>query len=325
MTTNDSSTELTLPLIQAAHRRIADKIRRTPVITSSTLDRAAEGRLFFKAENFQSCGAFKARGATNAVFALDDAAARRGVVTHSSGNHAAALARAADIRGIPAYIVMPDNAPAAKRASVLRYGGKIIDCAPTLAAREAEASRVVASTRGVFIHPYNDLAVMAGQGTAAVELLEDVPDLDLILCPVGGGGLLSGVAVAAKAIRPQIEVIAVEPAGADDAYRSIQAGRIILAENPQTIADGLRTSLGDKTFPEIQRHVNSIVTVPDEAISRAMRHVWEVLKLVIEPSAAVAYAAILEGVVNVRGRRTGIMLTGGNLDLNALPWAATET
>ena len=321
MTPIDPAVALTLPMIEAAHRRIADRIRRTPMLTSGVLDGEAQAQLFFKAENFQCVGAFKARGAANAVLSLSDHDARLGVVTHSSGNHAAALARAARLRGVPAYIVMPENAPRSKRASVLRYGGKVVDCAPNLAAREAEAARVEAETGAVFIPPYNDLAVMAGQGTVAVEMLQDVPGLDLILCPVGGGGLLSGVAVAAKGIRPQIEVVAVEPSGADDAFRSMEAGHIIPAENPQTVADGLRTSLGDKTFPVIQRHVDRIVTVSDELIIQAMRTVWEVLKVVIEPSAAVAYAAVLAAQVDVRGRRVGIILTGGNLDLDSLPWS----
>jgi threonine dehydratase len=313
---------LTADQIREAHARIRDKINRTPVMTSETLDARAGARLFFKCENLQKTGAFKARGATNAVFSLSDDAARRGVVTHSSGNHGAALARAAQLRGIPAYIVMPNNVPRAKLDSVRRYGAKVIFCEPTLAARESNASRVVAETGGAFIHPYNDLRVMAGQGTSALELLEEVPDLDVILCPVGGGGQLSGVAVAAKSMRPEILIIGVEPAGADDASRSFEAGRIIPGEAPSTIADGLRGSLGEKTFAEIQRNVDDIVTVTEAAIVSAMRTIWEVMKLIVEASGAVPYAAVADGNVNVKGRRAGIILSGGNLDLDVLPWQA---
>lgn len=311
---------LTLSQIREAHARIADKINRTPVLTSETLDGQAGATLFFKCENFQKTGAFKARGATNAVFLLSEADARRGVATHSSGNHAAALARAARLRGIPAHIVMPTNAPKAKEASVRRYGGKITFCEPTMESRESTAARVVDETGAQLIHPYNDLRVMAGQGTAALELLQDVPDLDLILCPVGGGGLLSGTATVAKSLKPGMRVIAVEPAGADDAYRSFRAGHIVPVAKPATIADGLRGTLGDKPFAEIQRYVDDMVTVTDAAIVQAMRTIWDVMKIVIEPSAAVAYAALVERKVETRGMRIGLILTGGNLDLDGLPW-----
>jgi threonine dehydratase len=311
---------LTLDLIRQAHERIRDRIHRTPVITSRTLDADAGARLFFKCENFQKAGAFKARGATNAVFCLSDAEARKGVATHSSGNHGAALARAAQLRGVPARVVMPDNASQAKRQSVERYGGLIHFCESTLEAREATLERVVADTGACPIHPYNDFRVMAGQGTAAVELLEEIPDLDLVLCPVGGGGLLSGTAVAAKGVRPSIRVVGVEPAGADDAARSFRTGHIVRGIDPKTIADGLRASLGDKTFPEIRRHVDDIATVPDEAIVEAMRRIWEILKIVVEPSAAVAYAAVAARRIDVADRSVGIILTGGNLDLDRLPW-----
>ena len=311
---------LTFDAIRAAHLRIRDKIHRTPVMTSETLDSFAGNRLFFKCENLQKVGAFKARGATNAVMLLSEAEAARGVVTHSSGNHAAALARAAKLRGIPAYIVMPSNAPQAKQASVRRYGGEIILCEPTLAARESTARDVVQRTGASFIHPYDNLNVMAGQGTTAIELLEDVPDLDVILCPVGGGGQLSGIAVAAKAIRPQIRIIGVEPAAADDAARSLKAGRILPAGTPLTIADGLKTSLGEKPFAEIQRLVDDIVTVREASIVQAMRLIWEVLKIIVEPSGAVSYAAVVEGSFASRDARVGIILSGGNLDLERLPW-----
>jgi threonine dehydratase len=324
MAANDSDAPaLTLETIRAAHERIRDKIHRTPLLTSEVLDSASRMRLFFKCENLQKAGAFKARGATNAVYMLTPQEAARGVVTHSSGNHAAALARAARLRGIPAYIVMPENAPLAKQAAVRRYGGLIELCEPTLAARESTAREVVRRTGAAFIHPYDDLRVMAGQGTSAIEILQDVPALDAILCPVGGGGNLSGVAVAAKCIKPSIRIIGVEPAGADDAARSFRAGRIEPLGQPHTIADGLRTSLGQRPFAEILRHVDDIVTVSEASIVDAMRTIWEVLKVIVEPSGAVAYAAIVQNSgLNLPASHplVAIMLTGGNLDLEHLPW-----
>jgi threonine dehydratase len=311
---------LTLTDVRHAHARIRDKINRTPVLTSETLDAQCGGSLFFKCENFQKIGAFKARGATNAIFLLSDDEAKRGVVTHSSGNHAAAVARAAKLRGIPAYIVMPHNVPKAKQDSVRRYGAKIEFCEPTIAAREAGAARIVSETGAQLIHPFNDYRVMAGQGTAALELMEERPQIDLVLCPIGGGGLISGTATAAKGLKPGVRVIGVEPAGADDAYRSFRSGAIVPMTAPRTIADGLRGSLGDKTFAEIRAKVDDIVTVSEASICSAMRAIWEVLKIVVEPSAAVAYAAVVEGRVNVAGRRVGLIVTGGNLDLDALPW-----
>ena len=311
---------LTMRLIREAHERIRDKIHRTPVMTSEVLDGLAGNRLYFKCENLQKVGAFKARGATNAVFLLTDEEAARGVVTHSSGNHAAALARAAMLRGIPAYIVMPSNSPLAKQAAVRRYGGDIVLCEPTLAARESTAAQVMERTGAAFIHPYDDLRVMAGQGTTAIEMLEEVPHLDVILCPVGGGGQLSGIAVAAKDIKPGVRVVGVEPAGADDAARSLAEGRIIPMVEPRTIADGLKTSLGQKPFAEIIRLVDDIVTVREESIVQAMRQILEVMKLLVEPSGAVSYAAIVEGRLAESDANIGIILSGGNLDLNRLPW-----
>jgi threonine dehydratase len=311
---------LTWDLIQQARHRIEGRVHRTPVMTSQTLDSQTGASLHFKCENLQKSGAFKARGATNAVFTLTDAEARNGVATHSSGNHAAALARAAKLRGIPAYIVMPNNAPKAKQASVSRYGGKIVFCEPTLQARESTAERVIAQTGATLVHPYDDLRVMAGQATTSVELLEAVPDLDVILCPVSGGGLLSGVAVAAKTIRPQVRVIGVEPAGADDAYRSFRSRKIEPMPNPQTVADGLRSALGKQPFAEIRRHVDDIVTVSEAAIIAGMRQIWEVMKIIVEPSGAVPYAALLENRVATGGRKIGIILSGGNLDLDSYPW-----
>ncbi len=315
---------LTLAAIRAAHERIRERIHRTPVLTSSTLDEQSGGALFFKCENMQKGGAFKARGATNAVFSLTDAEAARGVATHSSGNHGAALSRAAQLRGIPAYIVMPNNVPKAKRAAVERLGGKVVFCEPTVAAREAAAAKIIADTGATLIHPYDDLRVMAGQGTATLELLEQVPDLDTLTCPIGGGGLISGTSVAALALKPGIRVIGAEPAGADDAFRSYKAGKRIPLTQANTIADGLRGSLSDRTFMEIRGHVADVVTVSEEGIVAAMRSIWEVLKIIIEPSAAVPYAAVLEKKIDVRGRRVGIILTGGNLDLDSLPWSARQ-
>jgi threonine dehydratase len=320
MTKPEQPAGLTLELVREAHERIKDKVTRTPLMTSATLDGLADARLFFKCENFQKTGSFKARGATNAVFSLPESQARRGVATHSSGNHGAALARAAQLRGIPAHVVMPDNAPKAKQESVSRYGGQIIFCEPTLEAREKALERVIADRGACVIHPYNDLRVMAGQGTAAIELIEAVPDLDIVLSPVGGGGLLSGIAVAAKSLKPSIRVIGVEPAAADDAARSFRSGQIVPSVNPATIADGLRASLGDRTFAEIRRCVDDIVTVSEESIVGAMRRIWEVMKILVEPSGAVSYAAVAGGRIVVRNRRVGIILTGGNLDLERLPW-----
>ena len=316
---------LTWELITQARERITGKVNLTPVFTSSTLDGLSGARLHFKCENLQKGGAFKARGATNAVFALSEREARRGVATHSSGNHGAALARAAALRGIRSYVVMPDNTAQAKRDAVARYAAEITWCAPTLAARESTVRQVLTSTGATLVHPYDDLRVMAGQGTAAVELLEAVPNLDVLLCPVGGGGLLSGCAVAARTIKPDIRVIGVEPSGADDAARSLRAGSIVPVERPNTIADGLRATIGERPFAEIRRLVAEIVTVSDEAIVRAMRQMWEVLKIVVEPSGAVPYAALLDAPAALRGRRIGIIVSGGNLDLDHLPWSSAVT
>ncbi|PYI46878.1 MAG: serine dehydratase [Verrucomicrobia bacterium] len=306
--------------IRAAHEQIRAHIHRTPVLTSERLNGASVASLFFKCENFQKIGAFKARGATNAVFSLDEAIAQRGVATHSSGNHGAALARAAKLHGIPAHIVMPSNSAKVKVRAVESYGAHIVFCEPTEQAREATCAEVIKKTGATLIHSFENEDVIAGQGTAAVELLEDVPDLDVVMCPVGGGGLLSGTAVAAKSMRPRIKVIAVEPANADDAAQSFRAGRRIVTEKKFTIADGLRTNVGERTFPIIQHNVDDIVTVSEEAIVSAMRTIWETMKIVIEPSAAVPYAASVENKIALEGKRVGIILTGGNVDLDTLPW-----
>ena len=310
----------TLADVQAAATRIKPYVHCTPVLTCTSLNDLVGAALFCKCENFQKVGAFKFRGACNAVFGLSEQEAQHGVATHSSGNHAAAVALAARLRGVPAYIVMPDNAPAVKKAAVAGYGGSIVYCAPTLAAREATLERVVHETGAKFIHPYNDACVIAGQGTAALELLADVADLDVVMAPVGGGGLLSGTAIVTVALSPSTQVIAAEPEAADDAYRSLQAGKILPANDPRTIADGLRTSLGELTFAVIQQHVQQIITVSEEAIVSAMRYVWERMKIVIEPSAAVPIGALLEKKIDLTGKRIGVILSGGNVSLDQLPW-----
>jgi threonine dehydratase len=309
-----------LATIRAAHARIAPQIHRTPVMTSRSLDEAAGATLFFKCENLQKVAAFKARGACNAVLSLSDAEAARGVVTHSSGNHGAALAWAASLRGIPAWIVMPASAPAVKQNAIRGFGGTIRFCEATVAAREAACAAVQEDTGATLVHPYNDWRVIAGQGTAALELLAEIPQLDAVIVPVGGGGLLSGTSIAAKALKPPIQVYGAEPAGADDAAQSLRLGRIVPQLDPRTIADGLRSSLGDKTFAVISSRVDGIGTASEEVIVRAMRLTWEKLKLVIEPSAALPLAVLLERNLPVAGLRVGVILTGGNVDLDRLPW-----
>lgn len=310
----------TLQDIQAAADRIRPHAHRTPVLTCAALDRQVGATVFFKCENFQKVGAFKFRGACNAVFSLSEAEAARGVVAHSSGNHAQALALAARLRGIPAYIVMPSNAPAVKKAGVEGYGGRITLCEPNLEARESTQEQVVARTGATVVHPYNDPRVIAGQGTAALELLAEVPGLDVILAPVGGGGLLSGTAIAATELAPGIRVIAGEPEGADDACRSLAAGAIVPSVAPRTIADGLLTSLGTLTFPIIRQRVERIVTVSEPGIVAAMRYVWERMKIVIEPSSAVPVGVLWERKIDLSGLRVGVILSGGNVDLGTLPW-----
>lgn len=312
---------LALSDIRAARERIAPHVKFTPVLTNDALDAASGARLFFKCENLQAMGAFKARGAANAVFSLSDADAARGVVTHSSGNHGAAVARAAKLRGIRGFIVMPRNAPQTKIRNVESYGGQIVYCEPNLTAREASCAQIAAETGAVLVHPFDDYAVMAGQGTATLELLEQACTLDLVLCPVGGGGLLSGTAVAAKGTQPGIRVIGVEPAAADDVAQSFRVKKPVSIAHANTIADGLRTNVtGERNLPLILQHVDDIVTVSEEAIVAAMRTLWENLKIVVEPSAAVPFAAIHSGALDVRGKRVGLILTGGNVDLEALPW-----
>lgn len=311
---------VTIQDIHIAARRIKPYIHRTPVLTNESLNEKVGAQVFLKCENMQKVGAFKFRGASNAVWSLSDEEAARGVCTHSSGNHAQALALAARMRGIPAYIVMPENAPSVKKNAVAGYGGQISFCAPTLEAREATLRRVYESTGANVVHPYNNERVIAGQGTAALELLEDLPDLDVMIAPVGGGGLLSGTSIAATETKPGIRVIAGEPEMADDAYRSMKAGKIIPSVNPKTIADGLLTSLGTLTFPIVQQCVEQIVTVSEHGIIDTMKFVWERAKIVIEPSAAVAVGVLWEKKIDLKGLKVGVILSGGNVDLERLPW-----
>ncbi len=310
--------------IRHAHRRIAEHIHRTPVLTCAALDAMAGAKLFFKCENLQKTGSFKIRGASNAVFGLSPAEAKKGVLTHSSGNHAAALACAAQKRGIPAWIVMPSNSPEVKKRAVERYGGQITLCEPNLAAREETARAVMERTGATMVHPYNDHRIIAGQGTAAAEFLDQVADLDFLLAPVSGGGLLSGTGIAAKSMLPRIRVVGCEPQQADDAARSMAAGKLESCDHPDTIADGLRASLCELTFAILRERVDEIVTVTEAEIVEAMRHVWERMKLIIEPSSAVAVAPLLLRKIGAEGKRVGIILSGGNVDLGALPFRASE-
>ncbi|MBI5838557.1 MAG: pyridoxal-phosphate dependent enzyme [Chloroflexi bacterium] len=310
----------TLTDIREAAQRIKPYAHRTPVLTCESLNQQVNAQVYLKCENFQKVGAFKFRGACNAIYTLTDAEAARGVATHSSGNHAQALALAARIRGVPAYIVMPENAPQVKKDAVAGYGGQITFCEPTLEARESTLDRIRLDTGATVIHPYNNERVIAGQGTAALELLEDVPGLDVIIAPVGGGGLLSGTAIAATELQPKIRVIAGEPEMADDAYRSLKAGEIIPSVKPKTIADGLLTSLGTLTFPIIQQRVEQIVTVSEAGIIASMKFIWERAKIVIEPSAALPVGVLWERKIGLTGLKIGIILSGGNVDLEKLPW-----
>ena len=312
----------TLASIQEAAERLQDVVHETPVITCSHLDGVAERSLFFKCENFQKVGAFKYRGASNAVMQLSVEQAAAGVVTHSSGNHAQALSLAAKKRGIPAWIVMPSNAPQVKRNAVAQYGGQIVLCEPTLVAREETAAKIVTEMGACFIHPYDDAQIIAGQGTVALELLKQVDELDAIIAPVGGGGLLSGIAIAAKALRPSIQIIAAEPSGADDAWQSRQAGELVLQTAPDTIADGLLTSLGEHTWPVVRDLVDDVVLVNDDQICDAMRALWERAKIVVEPSGAVACAAACSEQIKADNslQRVAVVVSGGNVNLDQLPW-----
>ncbi|MCZ4694891.1 pyridoxal-phosphate dependent enzyme [Ancylomarina euxinus] len=311
---------ITLKDLKETHQRIKPYIHNTPVLSSSLINEIAGAQLYFKCENFQKMGAFKMRGALNAVLQLSDEQKKRGVATHSSGNFAQALALSAKLQGIKAYIVMPENAPEVKKKAVKGYGGEIIECEANLEARETSLNKVVSETGATFLHPYNDYQVIQGQGTATMELIEEHDDLDYIIAPVGGGGLLSGTALAAYHFSPKTKVIAGEPFGADDVWQSLEKGELIPQTNPQTMADGLLTSLGDKTFPLIQELVEKIIRVEEDEIVTAMRLIWERMKLIVEPSSAVALAAILKEKEKFQGKKIGIILSGGNVDLGNLPF-----
>lgn len=306
--------------VERAHAIVQKYAHRTPVMSSVSINEIVGAELYFKCENLQKVGAFKFRGACNAVFSLSEEDAAKGVGTHSSGNHAAALALAARMRGIAAHIVMPINSPEIKKKAVAGYGAKITFCQPTLQARESTLARVIEETGATEIHPYNNFHVIAGQGTAAKELIEDKGAFDVIMAPVGGGGLLSGTAISSKHLLPACQVIAAEPEGADDAFRSFHSKKRVPSIQPKTIADGLLTSLGERNFAIIMDKVDDIVTVSEESIVAAMRLIWERMKIIIEPSSAVPLAAILEKKVKVKGKKVGIILSGGNLDLGSLPF-----
>jgi threonine dehydratase len=322
----DPAETVTVPdaeVLRRTRARISPELNRTPVLSSRTINGLCGGEVFFKCENMQRVGAFKARGAMNAVLSLADEEAGRGVVTHSSGNHGAALAFAAARRGIPATVVVPNTASRAKIENVKRYGGQVEFCKPTLVDREEVANRLLEATGGVLVHPYDDFRVIAGQGTAAMEFIEEVDELDMLVAPVGGGGLISGTCLAAKIFGRGIQVYGVEPEAANEAARSLQAGHLtVLGPDPETIADGLLANVSGKTFAIIRDHVAGIVTVSDAETIRAMRLIWMVLKTLIEPSAAVAVAALLERRIDVRNKRVGLIISGGNVDLDHLPWTS---
>ncbi|MFP4274187.1 MAG: beta-hydroxyaspartate dehydratase BhcB [Paracoccaceae bacterium] len=303
-----------------AHDRIMPHIHRTPVLTSSTFDRMSGAELFFKCENFQKAGAFKVRGASNAVFGLSDAAAARGVATHSSGNHALSLSYAAGRRGIPCHVVMPRTAPEAKKAAVRGYGGIITECEPSTSSREAVFAELHARTGADFVHPYNDPRVIAGQATCSRELMEQVEGLDIVVAPIGGGGMISGTCLTLSEIAPHVKVIAAEPEQADDAARSFRAGHIIADDAPQTIADGLKVPLKDLTWHFVSTYVSDILTASEQEIIDAMKLTWERMKIVMEPSCAVPLAVILKHPEVFAGKRVGVIVTGGNVDLDRLPW-----
>lgn len=310
-----------LNAIRAAQERIRPQIHRTPVFTSESLDKLTGAKLYFKCENLQKTGSFKFRGATNAVFSLTDEEAARGVVTQSSGNHAAAISLAARRRGIPAWIVMPRTAPRAKRLAVEAYGGRVTECEHDIASRDAACKTLQEKTGAILIHPYNNERVIAGQGTAALELLEDIPDLDIIITPVSGGGLLSGTAIASKSLHSTIRVIGAEPKNADDAFRSLAAGRIEPAAKTITVADGLRATLCPLTFSILRSCVDEIALITEEEILSTMKLLWERLKLIVEPSGAVSAGIAFEKKIHAEGKRIGIVLSGGNLDLDHIPFS----
>lgn len=306
--------------VLVAHERIKPYIHRTPVLTSSLLNQLTGAELFFKCENFQKAGAFKVRGACNAVFGLSEEKLSRGVATHSSGNHALSLSYAAGRRGIPVSVVMPRTAPQAKKDAVIGYGGTIIECEPSTSSREATFAEVVAETGADFVHPYNDPRVIAGQGTCSLEMNEQVENLDAVVAPIGGGGMISGTCLTLSNISPQIEIVAAEPMNADDAARSFRAGHIIADDAPETVADGLKVPLKELTWHFVSNHVTDILTASEEEIVDAMKLTWERMKIVMEPSSAVPLATIIKNKERFAGKRVGVIVTGGNVDLDKLPW-----
>lgn len=306
--------------ITEAHERIKYQVHKTPVLTSTAVNNIIGCELFLKCENFQKVGAFKFRGASNAVLSLTEEYLQKGVATHSSGNHAAALALAAKIKNVPAYIVMPQTAPEIKKKAVEGYGAKIVFCQPTLQAREQTLAKVVEETNATFIHPYDNYSIIAGQATSAKELFEEINGLDYLISPVGGGGLLSGTSLSTCYYSSKTKVIGAEPAGADDAFRSLREGTIHPSVNPKTICDGLLTSLSERTFGIISKNVSEIITAKEESIINAMKMIWERMKIIVEPSSAVALAIVLENKEKFAGKRVGIIISGGNVDLNNLPW-----
>ncbi len=310
----------TISDVFAAHDRIRPHIHRTPVITSSYINSLVDAELFFKCENFQKAGAFKARGASNAVFGLSEEQAARGVATHSSGNHGTCLSYAAGRRGIPCTVVMPHTAPQAKKDAVRGYGGTVVECEPSTSSREAVFAEVVAQSGAEFVHPYNDPRVIAGQATCSHELLEQVDDLDAIIAPIGGGGMISGTCLTVSNLAPHVKVYAAEPEQADDAYRSFKAGRIIADDAPNTVADGLKVPMKELTWHFVRQGVSDIVTASESEIVEAMKLIWKRAKLVMEPSSAVPLAAILRNKSMFAGKRVGVIITGGNVDLDTLPW-----
>ncbi len=310
--------------VEAAHARIAPYIHRTPVLTSSFLNALTGAELFFKCENFQKAAAFKARGASNAVFGLTEAQAAFGVATHSSGNHGLCLSYAAGRRGMPCTVVMPRNAPQAKKDAVAGYGGSVVECEPSTSSREAVFAEVVAGTGADFVQPYNDPQVIAGQATCSRELNEQVPGLDAVIAPIGGGGMISGTCLTLSTIAPNVKIYAAEPEQADDAYRSFKAGHIIADDAPATVADGLKVPLKELTWYFVHRHVTDILRTSEQEIIDAMRLTFARMKIVIEPSCAVLLAAILRNPDVFRGRRVGVIITGGNVDLDKLPWMQGE-
>lgn len=312
--------DLTIDHVRAAHERIKPYIHRTPVLTSTYFNDLTGAELFFKCENFQKAGAFKVRGASNAVFGLSDAMAEKGVATHSSGNHALSLSYAAGRRGIPCHVVMPRTAPEAKKAAVRGYGGIITECEPSTTSREAVFAEVQAATGAEFVHPYNDPRVIAGQATCSLELLEQVEDMDAIIAPIGGGGMISGTCLTLSNLAPQMEIYAAEPDQADDAARSFQAGHIIADDAPVTIADGLKVPLKENTWHFVSSFVTDVLTASEQEIIDAMKLTWERMKIVMEPSCAVPMATILRNPELFRGKRVGVVITGGNVDLDKLPW-----